>query len=134
VIYPRIPKVQRGSRFGIASYSEATRNTAVEHAAILTTFGDRAGARRQRHAGRNLTVSDSFRATVFSIQPLGLRNRKYVLNVRIETAKRLLSAPNLSSIAEVAQRVGFADQGHFSRTFKRVTDSAPAAFARARQL
>lgn len=58
----------------------------------------------------------------------GLSPYAYVLGRRIDAARALLlqgAAP-----AEVAHAVGFYDQAHFTRHFKRHTSATPAAFAR----
>lgn len=58
----------------------------------------------------------------------GLSPYAYVLGRRIDTARTLLlggAAP-----ADVATAVGFYDQAHFTRHFKRHTSVTPAAYAR----
>ncbi len=47
----------------------------------------------------------------------GIRATQYWQQLRIETAKDLLSSSNLS-IQEIAVQVGYQDQGHFTRLFK----------------
>ena len=56
----------------------------------------------------------------------GVAPHHYVLNARLERAKSLLLRGNLS-IAEVAQKVGFFDQSHFTRYFKRIFGVTPQA-------
>jgi AraC-like DNA-binding protein len=53
----------------------------------------------------------------------------YVTQVRVERARELLRAG--VSIAAVSQRVGFADQSHLNRHFKRFTGVTPGEYARA---
>jgi AraC-like DNA-binding protein len=58
----------------------------------------------------------------------GVSPHAYVIGRRIDTARRLLlrgAAP-----AEVAAAVGFYDQAHFTRHFRRHTSVTPARFAR----
>jgi AraC family transcriptional regulator len=57
----------------------------------------------------------------------GLSPHQYVIHRRVESAKNLLSKTNLP-IAEVAQRVGFADQAHLTNQFKRLVGVTPGAF------
>ena len=59
---------------------------------------------------------------------VGIAPYEYVTQARVEHAKRLLrqGAP----IAEVSQQVGFADQSHLTRHFKRLMGVTPGAFAR----
>jgi AraC family transcriptional regulator len=52
---------------------------------------------------------------------------EYVRRRRIEFACRELTT-SAASIAEIALNAGFADQSHFSRTFKRLTGLTPAAY------
>lgn len=57
----------------------------------------------------------------------GLPPRAYLIERRIEEAQRLL-AMNVS-VAEVADRVGFFDQSHLHRHFKRRVGLTPLAYA-----
>ncbi len=57
-------------------------------------------------------------------QATGMAPHQYVLHIRIDHAKELLLQGNLS-IAEVATRVGFFDQSHFTRYFKRIVGITP---------
>jgi AraC family transcriptional regulator len=52
---------------------------------------------------------------------------EYVRRLRIESAQRDISSTDLS-LAEVALRSGFYDQGHLSRVFKRFTGLTPGAY------
>ena len=55
---------------------------------------------------------------------LGTTPHQYILQRRIEKAKYLLQHSKLS-IAEVAAIVGFCDQSHLTRYFKRITGATP---------
>jgi AraC family transcriptional regulator len=57
----------------------------------------------------------------------GVAPHHYILDARIERAKSLLLGGNVS-IAEVAQKVGFFDQSHFTRYFKRLVGITPQTF------
>lgn len=51
---------------------------------------------------------------------------EYVRRLRIEHACRLLTDPHEDqSLAQVAHTLGFADQSHFCKTFKRLTGQTP---------
>jgi AraC family transcriptional regulator len=50
-----------------------------------------------------------------------------VIARRVECAKRLLHGEDVS-LAQVAARVGFWDQGHFTRHFKRLVGVTPKRF------
>src|SRR5262249_23210570 len=53
--------------------------------------------------------------------------REYIQRVRVESAKRLLEAGNLS-IAQIARRVGYGDAVGFRKIFVRCTGVTPADY------
>ncbi len=53
----------------------------------------------------------------------------YVRRIRIEKAKMSMISTN-ESLVEIALKTGFADQTHFTRTFKRLTGMTPTEFRR----
>lgn len=53
---------------------------------------------------------------------------QYLLNARIEAAKRLLRSS--MPIAEIAFQCGFAHQEHLTRTFRKLAGTTPAAYRR----
>jgi AraC family transcriptional regulator len=57
-------------------------------------------------------------------QSMRITPHQYVIRVRVERAKELLTQGNLS-IAEVAKIVGFVDQSHLHRHFKRLLSITP---------
>jgi two-component system response regulator YesN len=58
---------------------------------------------------------------------LGITCRDYLIRLRVERAKTLLAANQLS-ITEVAQSVGFSDLPRFDKVFKRYTGFTPSAY------
>jgi AraC family transcriptional regulator len=58
----------------------------------------------------------------------GLPPHQYVIARRIERAKELLRERDRLPLAEVATEVGFADQSHFTRHFKRLVGVTPRRF------
>lgn len=60
-------------------------------------------------------------------QTFGVSPHQYVLRQRIERAKTLLLQGDCS-LVELADRLGFADQSHFIRQFKRFVGMTPRAF------
>ena len=54
----------------------------------------------------------------------GVSPHRYQLNTRIGKAQELLLTKG-ESLSMVAVATGFADQSHFTRTFKRVTGATP---------
>ncbi len=64
----------------------------------------------------------------------GISPQDYLLNLRIEKAKQLLSREDMKlSVKEVAYAVGFRDQLYFSKLFKKRTGSSPLEFRSKRQ-
>lgn len=57
-------------------------------------------------------------------QQMGITPHQYILRCRIDAAKHLLKYDHLS-IAEIAVRVGFSDQSHLTRCFKRAVGMTP---------
>lgn len=57
----------------------------------------------------------------------------YLRRARIERAKVLLACEDLT-MSEIAAAVGFCDQAHFTRAFRRVTGATPGQFAHKRGL
>lgn len=53
----------------------------------------------------------------------------FLLHARIERAKRML-AERRRAIVETALALGFCDQSHFTRSFKRLTGLTPREFSR----
>jgi AraC family transcriptional regulator len=71
-------------------------------------------------------ISSHYFSQLFK-QSTGKAPHQYVLQHRIETAKELLASKQYS-IAEVASRVGFVDQSHLHRHFKRLVGITPRAY------
>jgi AraC-like DNA-binding protein len=53
----------------------------------------------------------------------------YLRRIRIERSKSILQSRE-TTIAEVATRLGFSDQSHFTRIFGRLVGVSPGSFAR----
>jgi AraC family transcriptional regulator len=60
---------------------------------------------------------------------IGQTPLRYVMTLKIEEAKRLLSQSSLS-LTEIAIACGFCHSQHFTTSFKRVTGLTPSAFRR----
>jgi AraC family transcriptional regulator len=58
----------------------------------------------------------------------GLSPHQYVIARRVERAKGLLREGTRLPLAEIAAEVGFADQSHFTRHFKRLVGVTPRQF------
>jgi AraC family transcriptional regulator len=89
----------------------------------------------QVHLERNMELKEFAELTQLSVhhfgklfkQSMGVPLHQYVLKCRIKRAKELLVDPQLS-IVEIAQRVGFCDQSHFTNVFRRHTNLTPRQY------
>jgi AraC family transcriptional regulator len=63
-------------------------------------------------------------------QTVGRAPHAYLLYLRLERARRLLEGPGETTLSDIAQRTGFADQAHFTRLFKRAFGITPGALVR----
>jgi len=77
----------------------------------------------------NVGISPYHFARLFK-QSTGLAPHQYLLELRIERAKALLSETTLP-LAEIAYLLGFADQSHFTAAFRRLTRATPKAYRKA---
>ena len=59
----------------------------------------------------------------------GVTPHQYVIRCRIEQAKKLMRQKKLS-FAEIALQVGFVDQSHLHRQFKRLVGVTPKNYAK----
>ncbi len=71
-------------------------------------------------------MSPSHFARVFK-ETVGATPMQYVMSFRIEQATGMMRE-TAHPLGEIALACGFADQAHFSRSFKQVTGQAPRAF------
>ncbi len=75
-------------------------------------------------------LSRSYFSRAFKIST-GLAPHQWLLQARISKAKQLLLETE-RPLAQIAIDVGFADQAHFTRTFRREAGESPGAWQRAR--
>lgn len=77
----------------------------------------------------NFGYNEKYIAYLFK-REMGISPSKYIINVRIEAAKRLLlTRPDLLQ-KDVAQKVGFTDPLYFSRVFRDVVGLSPSKFVK----
>jgi AraC family transcriptional regulator len=63
-------------------------------------------------------------------QATGLPPHEYQLQLRIQRARELLQRESDRTLAEIACELGFADESHFRRHFKRIVGTTPGRFRR----
>jgi len=104
-----------------------------------TAFGDlqRAIAYIDSHFVDEITAESLAKISGLSIphlnrlfrQVLRLPPMDYVLSLRIQEAQRLL-ATTRATLSEIAAKVGFYDQSHFTKRFRKVTGVTPSQYRR----
>ncbi|HEY1952880.1 MAG TPA: AraC family transcriptional regulator [Gemmatimonadaceae bacterium] len=114
---------------------------------VVRHRGGLSGAARRRalelmHENLNSNMSVQFLAAQVGLsaahfarafrESFGLPPHRYVLRLRLERSRHMLDEEN-RSLADVAQRAGFADQSHFTRFFKREFGVTPGTLVRNRR-
>ena len=74
-------------------------------------------------------ISEVYFRKIFK-ENYGVSPKQYIQELRIEKAKALLKGNNLTSIARVAEEVGFSNVYQFSAAFKKATGYTPTQFAK----
>ncbi|WPC40204.1 AraC family transcriptional regulator [Clostridium sp. JS66] len=74
----------------------------------------------------SLNISNSYLSQIFK-KEIGISIIKYIINYRIEKAKELFSSSD-ELIYNIAEKVGFSDEKHFSKTFKKITGLTPMQY------
>jgi len=136
-------------------YGEALSVALADYLMITYGCGDRAPASpggrlsrgmtarvvefMQAHLDRNISLVEL--AGLVDLSPhhfsfvfkntFGTTPHRYLLQQRVEKAKTLL-ASGKQSIGDAALEVGFANQSHFTRMFRRLSGETPHAWRRAR--
>jgi AraC family transcriptional regulator len=82
------------------------------------------------HLAELLNLSAFHFARLFK-NSLGLSPHQYVLQNRVERAKKLITVCD-SNLTDIALQVGFYDQTHFGKAFKRTVGVSPKVFAKLR--
>ena len=59
---------------------------------------------------------------------LGLSPHQYLLQNRVERAKKLIAIANKPDLTDIGLQVGFYDQAHFTKAFKQVVGVPPKGF------
>ncbi|MFT3910857.1 MAG: AraC family transcriptional regulator [Ferruginibacter sp.] len=79
-----------------------------------------------QYISSRLFLNYTYIANVFS-ETQGITIEHYIINNKIEKAKKLLSFHDYS-IGQVADKMGYSSIGHLSNQFKKVTGMSPSEF------
>ncbi len=77
-------------------------------------------------AARAINYSEPYFCKMFK-QQFGLSFTAYLMEYRVEEAKKLLRQPDVN-VKEIGQRVGYPDSTYFARVFRRVTGESPSEY------
>ena len=88
------------------------------------------------HLGDNLSLSDLAAEVNLSTyhfarlfkQSLGYSPHQYILQNQVERAQKLIEITDKPNLADIGLTVGFHDQAHFTRAFKRFVGTTPRRF------
>lgn len=75
----------------------------------------------------NMYLSPFYVSRIFKSE-IGTTPINYLINMRMEKAKQLLTVNSDVSIQEIAQRVGYEDAYHFSKLFKKHYGESPTKY------
>ncbi|ETX12773.1 hypothetical protein OCH239_17205 [Roseivivax halodurans JCM 10272] len=109
------------------------RLTAAQMGRVTARF-DAGGGRRMPVAemAAAVNLSESWFSQVFK-NTTGVTPQRWQLDRRMELAQGLLTGSALT-VADIAERLGFSDQAHFTRSFRHAVGMTPAAWRRQRLL
>jgi AraC family transcriptional regulator len=116
----------------IQRYAEATPHAPLRNGRLGNAKLSAVLEYIQAHATQDVSLHDLARTAHLSPfhfsrlfkQSTGLTPHQYVLQWRIDEAKRLLRHSRLD-LAEIASRLGFQDQSHFTARFRILTGATP---------
>ena len=118
----------------IRHYAGRPARASAELSAIPTRAVSQAVRFIHANYARELSLADigvaarlsSFHLTRVFKKAMGVSPHQYLVQVRVNSARALLtSGAGRQSLAEVAAAVGFSDQSHLTRQFKRVLGLTP---------
>lgn len=115
-----------------SSASEVARSGTLSRRQLDQTLDFAESALEQPVLLRDLARAAGLTPTHFARrfrQTLGVAPHQYLIRLRVERAKRLLTGSG-QSIAQISAACGFSNQEHLTRVFKRLTGTTPAVFRR----
>lgn len=106
-----------------------TRMTAVQIAELLRNFliENYAQDINLNLIANNMNYSSSYLTRIFT-QAYDCSPSKYIINLRMTQAQKMLQHNPELSIKQIGEAVGYHDQGYFSRIFKKQVGKSPFEF------
>ncbi|MEM9388273.1 MAG: AraC family transcriptional regulator [Pseudomonadota bacterium] len=116
--------------------NQALTATAASAGGLPSPIHERTLQLLQDRLSENISIADLAQDTGYSSwhfarlfrQSTGLPPHQYQLRLRIGRAKELLRVRPYLSVAHIACELGFADQSHLRRHFKRIVGLTPSAW------
>ncbi len=110
----------------MAESGQAKQKHRALHLALAYVHGHFGEKLTLRTVARQAGIS-AFRLAHLFPQVLGLTFVDYVSSLRVNSARKLLAASDLTA-TEIAFRTGFSDQSYFTKVFKKIVGMTPKRF------
>jgi AraC family transcriptional regulator len=101
----------------------------VELKRVLEYLHNNLGEDLSLHQLAGLVNLSAFHFSRLFQNTLGLAPHQFVLQLRLERAQRLLRQQHVS-LTRIAAELGFSDQAHFSKAFRKATGVSPREYRR----
>lgn len=115
--------VLRHSKSAVRSKSGKTLELAVEY--IASHYPD--SQLKVEEVAKQLYIQPRYLLKLFN-QAFGMSVSDYILETRMKKAKELLVSGRNLRLTDIAEMVGYADSGHFSKSFKKHTGLSPSEY------
>ncbi len=114
------------------SYSETIKAVTAKQNPIITKAHEYITANLEQNIKAKdiaslVNVSESYFTTYFK-ENTGITFREYILDARVEAAKKMLEKQS-ASISDIAYKTGYQDYRSFSRAFKNKTGMSPSDYS-----
>ncbi len=114
------------------NYSEVIKSATAKQNTILTKAHDYIISNldkniKAKDIASMVNVSESYFTTYFK-ENTGITFRDYILDARVEAAKKMLEKHSVS-ISDIAYKTGYQDYRSFSRAFKNKTGMSPSDYS-----
>lgn len=106
------------------SFATNSDDFAARLNAIVLSLIDKGTCDVENVASEMCMSSSTLRRKVNAV--MGMSPKRYILNVRLEKAHKMLSATPRPTLSEVAEQLGFYDLSHFLKTYRSFYGMSPS--------